>query len=85
MLESWVKRPVELFAYPNGGIGDFSQREAGFLRKVGFVLGCTQVPGYASSTSDPFALPRFDIGQGHTPRVFKAYVSGFLPRLKGVN
>jgi peptidoglycan/xylan/chitin deacetylase (PgdA/CDA1 family) len=69
IAESWkrvsseLSRPVPIFAYPNGQIGDFSEREAQTLARLGLdaVVG---YPGYATgedirSPQKRFYVPRF--------------------------
>ncbi len=83
-LEMLTGRRVDLFAYPNGCPGDFTSRDQELLKQAGFLFACTQSPGYLSPRSSFYALPRFDIGQGHSGVIFRAYVSGVIPQLRGM-
>jgi len=59
-LESIVKAPVRLFAYPNGKPGqDYGQRHAGIVKDLGFDAAVATHWGAAQYGSDPFQLPRF--------------------------
>lgn len=58
-LETLAEHPVDLFAYPNGRLGDdYSARHAEIAREVGFSLAVSTHPGVADAASDPFQLPR---------------------------
>jgi peptidoglycan/xylan/chitin deacetylase (PgdA/CDA1 family) len=73
LTESWARlcaearRPVPVFCYPNGGWQDFSAREIGMLRKLGFLGAVVGEPGYASALSfqsydnAPFKVQRFGL------------------------
>ena len=64
-LKSRVSRPVPIFAYPNGGPGDFGRREIDTLRRCGFMGAVTTLPGYGSrhhlraSETSRYLIPRF--------------------------
>jgi peptidoglycan/xylan/chitin deacetylase (PgdA/CDA1 family) len=59
-LEALTGAPVELFAYPNGRLGDdYELRHAALARDQGFLLAVATDPGVAGRDSDPFRLPRF--------------------------
>ncbi len=57
ILESWrrvcseARRPVPIFAYPNGRWQDFGPREIEVLRAAGFLGAVATVPGYNASAS----------------------------------
>ncbi|MEA3642018.1 MAG: polysaccharide deacetylase family protein [Lamprobacter sp.] len=59
-LETLLKRPVRLFAYPNGRPGkDYRPEHTIMLRELGFEAACSTAWGTACRDSDPFQLPRF--------------------------
>jgi peptidoglycan/xylan/chitin deacetylase (PgdA/CDA1 family) len=59
-LERIVRRPVPLFAYPNGVPDqDYSAEHVALVRECGFAAAVTTAWGAASSKSDRFQLPRF--------------------------
>jgi peptidoglycan/xylan/chitin deacetylase (PgdA/CDA1 family) len=69
--ESWhrlcqeARRPDPVFCYPNGGWGDFTDREVELVRQAGLIGAVVGEPGYASSIpfrqspTAPFMVRRF--------------------------
>ncbi len=57
-LERLSGQAVLHFAYPFGGKDAFDDHSVDAVRSAGFETACTTIPGNASSTSDPFRLPR---------------------------
>jgi peptidoglycan/xylan/chitin deacetylase (PgdA/CDA1 family) len=60
ILENWIQKPVNFFAYPNG---NYSQREINTLKSNEFEMAFTTKPDYISldSFKSPFEIPRFDV------------------------
>lgn len=60
ILESWLNRPVESFAYPNGS---YTSREIDMLKTSGYRIAFTTKPEYIRPhhLETPFELPRFDV------------------------
>ncbi len=59
-LEALVRRPVTLFAYPNGRPGwDYGPEHVAAVRNAGFRGAVSTGPGAARPGSDPFQIPRF--------------------------
>ena len=59
-LERIVRRPVPLFAYPNGVPNqDYSAEHVALARECGFTAAVSTAWGAASMRSDRFQLPRF--------------------------
>lgn len=59
-LESALRRPVRLFAYPNGQPGrDYGDLHVRFVRDLGFDAGFSTSRGAAAPGCDPFQIPRF--------------------------
>ncbi len=60
ILENWIQKPVNFFAYPNG---NYSQREINTLKSNEFDMAFTTKPEYVSldSFKSPFEIPRFDV------------------------
>lgn len=75
-IEGCTGRPCELFSYPNGASGDFGPREERALSEMGYAGAVTQIPGFNTARSDPYALRRINIGRGLSPETFEALVSG---------
>jgi peptidoglycan/xylan/chitin deacetylase (PgdA/CDA1 family) len=59
-LEEIVDAPVRVFAYPNGRpMQDYDARHVAIVRRLGFRAAVSTAAGTATSSSDPFQLPRF--------------------------
>jgi peptidoglycan/xylan/chitin deacetylase (PgdA/CDA1 family) len=59
-LESILREPVTLFAYPNGKPDvDYLPAHVDMVRQLGFGLAVSTVAGVATTESDPMELPRF--------------------------
>jgi len=50
------------FAYPHGGVEDFSPRTVELVREAGYASACTAIPGLAGAGTDPLRLPRLTVG-----------------------
>lgn len=85
ITESWsrlcaeVEKPVPIFCYPNGQMGDFGQREILVFRKLGFSGAVVGVPGFAEPKSGKdidwsFKVPRFSYPASYSDLI--QYVSG---------
>jgi peptidoglycan/xylan/chitin deacetylase (PgdA/CDA1 family) len=58
-LEALIRRPVRLFAYPNGKVGqDFDARHVEMVRQAGFFAAFTTAAGAITGDQDRFQLPR---------------------------
>lgn len=77
-------RPPDIFAYPNGHVGDFDDRTKAALRRNGIRWALSTSSGFATKDSDPLELPRIGIGSDQSDALFQLRVSGALPlrRLK---
>jgi peptidoglycan/xylan/chitin deacetylase (PgdA/CDA1 family) len=59
-LESLIRQPVTLFAYPNGKQGtDYTAVHVELAREAGFTAACAGTWGAADKSSDLFQIPRF--------------------------
>jgi peptidoglycan/xylan/chitin deacetylase (PgdA/CDA1 family) len=58
-LEGLLGERLQVFAYPNGKAGDFGPAHARMVRELGYAAAVTTLPGVATATTDPYALPRF--------------------------
>ena len=86
IAESWARlraearNPVPIFCYPNGGWGDFGEREIAALHALGFMGALASEPGYASawafrrSEDNRFKVQRFGFPD-ELPHMVQ-YVSG---------
>lgn len=57
-LEEILGRPVSFFAYPFGGLWDYSPRTVALVRQAGFRGACANFPGVVGRFTDPWQLPR---------------------------
>ncbi|MFC5477627.1 polysaccharide deacetylase family protein [Massilia suwonensis] len=58
-LEALVGKPVRLFAYPNGKVGqDYDARHVEMVRQAGFFAAFTTAVGAITGDQDRFQLPR---------------------------
>ena len=58
-LEALVGKPVRLFAYPNGKVGqDYDIRHVDMVRQAGFFAAFTTAVGAITGDQDRFQLPR---------------------------
>jgi poly-beta-1,6-N-acetyl-D-glucosamine N-deacetylase len=62
-LELWTGRRVESFAYPEGL---FNGLERGVLEEFGYKLAATTIADFISEATDPYLVPRFNVGD-NTP------------------
>jgi peptidoglycan/xylan/chitin deacetylase (PgdA/CDA1 family) len=59
-LESIVRQPIKLFAYPNGKPStDYTAAHVRIAKELGFVAALSTAPGAARVGDDPHQLPRF--------------------------
>jgi peptidoglycan/xylan/chitin deacetylase (PgdA/CDA1 family) len=60
ILESWIKKPVKYFAYPNGF---FSEREVKYIKQAGYEKAFTTKGQYISKKilTEEINIPRFEI------------------------
>jgi peptidoglycan/xylan/chitin deacetylase (PgdA/CDA1 family) len=85
-VEQKVGRPVEFFAYPNGGWSDFDAGIIAMVRECGFKAACSTISAEHFNETDRYRLPRTDItenicravGGGFSLPMFSVKVSGML-------
>ena len=85
-LEAILQRPVEAFAYPNGRYEDFNEMVVKEAKDAGYRHAVTTMPGFNSTTTDPFMLKRIevhdrmcsDVRGGFSPTLFWANVFGMF-------
>jgi peptidoglycan/xylan/chitin deacetylase (PgdA/CDA1 family) len=58
VLEDWLNKPVETFAYPNG---QHDERSECLLAAAGYRLAATTESGFVSRKNDPWRIPRFSV------------------------
>jgi peptidoglycan/xylan/chitin deacetylase (PgdA/CDA1 family) len=57
-LSEMLDEPVVTFAYPNGKVGDYTERAKILLKECGYKCAVTTVSGFNPSFADPFELKR---------------------------
>lgn len=82
-IRNELSNPSDVFCYPVGRAGDFSERDAKVALEAGFRAAVSAVPGYlteASLKAGQFSLPRFTFPNSKTD--FLQYCS-WIEYLKG--
>lgn len=67
-LSDMLRYPVRYFAYPNGSMRDFSEREINILQQSGISMAFSTINGYADS-ADLFRIKRIGITRGNVTHV----------------
>jgi peptidoglycan/xylan/chitin deacetylase (PgdA/CDA1 family) len=57
-LEKILGKEITGFAYPFGGINNFTEETVQIARESGYAYACANIQGRVSKMSDPYALPR---------------------------
>ncbi len=76
-LEDLIGRPVNSFAYPYGGYGDYSPASIACAREAGYRSACTTLPGKVDGDTDRFQLNRVAVGDWNGEE-FERFLSGYL-------
>ncbi len=82
LIRRWTNRPVTLFSFPNGALGDFGEQDKDVLRSLSVQAAVTGIPGTNRVGSDPLELKRYPVGIHHDCAAFVAEVTGFRSALK---
>ncbi len=61
IVTAHVRKPLTIFAYPNGGKSDFNESAKKVLARCGFTSSLTTIPGPVTEKSDPFSIPRYTL------------------------
>lgn len=75
LLESWIRRPVNCFAYPNGNYNDMVVSS---LKESGFKCSLTTASRLWKRGESYFTIPRIGIGRYDSLDYFKVKISGGL-------
>ena len=78
-IESEIGLEVTTFAYPNGGSSDFSSEVVGLVKKTGYEMAFSLMPGpasFAEVRKDKFTIRRIFIGNSDTLPRFAAKLMG---------
>jgi peptidoglycan/xylan/chitin deacetylase (PgdA/CDA1 family) len=82
LIEKNTGRAPRLFAYPNGGLGDYNAATEQALRQCGFRCALTTVEGFNPQDRPVFELRRFAVSddtEWHDPEMM---TSGLLPMIR---
>jgi len=77
-VESHTGRPCRVFAYPNGGPGDFGSREQEALADIGYSCAFTQMGAHSHLRTPRFALPRANVRRSYDALMFASATAGLL-------
>jgi hypothetical protein len=67
VIEQRLGKPVQTFAYPNGGRTDFDEFTKLVVREAGYLCAVTTLFGTNTVESDPFELRRGGPWEEHLP------------------
>lgn len=70
-LKKWSNHDIDVFAYPYGDKGSFSDDAIEVVRQLGFKAAATTVPGYIDDCSNMYALNRITVQPGWRLAKFK--------------
>ena len=79
LIELELGKPVETFAYPNGGRADFNTEIIAAARDAGYKLAFTLLPGsnfFRQLRADPYTIRRVFLSHGDSFPRFVAKVNG---------
>lgn len=57
-LEAIIDKPVDSFSYPYGTRSSYTADTAALVADAGFTCACSNFPGVANRSSDPYQIPR---------------------------
>jgi peptidoglycan/xylan/chitin deacetylase (PgdA/CDA1 family) len=80
-VEEWTSKPVRVFAYPNGELGDFGEVDKEALREAGILAAVSGIGGANALGDDPLELRRYPVALHHDEAGFRAEVTGFRTTL----
>jgi peptidoglycan/xylan/chitin deacetylase (PgdA/CDA1 family) len=76
-LSEITGQPIVGFSYPYGQRRDYSLQSVAIVRECGFAYACSNFPGYVTSQSDLFQMPRYVIRDWRADE-FAARLEGWL-------
>lgn len=80
-LEAMTGRPVAVFAYPNGGRGDFDEATKRELREAGYAASFSTIHGLHRPGDDLFEIRRVGVNDRWTYEELETRASGVLKAL----
>ncbi len=76
LIEREIGKECNLFCYPNGGPGDFSEETEAILKQLGFHCSLTTVGGFVEPGGSPFLLKRLGVTNDLTVLQLEAMMCG---------
>ncbi|MGH2757044.1 MAG: polysaccharide deacetylase family protein, partial [Actinomycetota bacterium] len=76
LLESWLEREVQFFAFPFGDVSSYSIETAAIVRDAGYKGAMTLLPGINTLRQNPFELHRDCLDDVPPGMVMKSWLSG---------
>lgn len=73
-----------LFAYPNGGVGDYDSETVRMLQSCGITTAVTTIEGHNDSKTSLMELKRYGIGANTSLANFKLLVHNIIPHMKSL-
>lgn len=83
IIEERTGARCDLFCYPNGTPGDFTDESEALAREAGYRTTLTTVAGWNAPNTSPFALRRLGVNNELNLTRFRLMVSGVMARLEG--
>lgn len=83
-LERIVKRPVDFFAYPNGGIEDFAAQHKAILRRSGYKAAFSLTQARTLVNRDVMEISRINVAPEDSTRSLLFRCTGVTPAIKYV-
>jgi peptidoglycan/xylan/chitin deacetylase (PgdA/CDA1 family) len=77
-IEQHTRQECYSFAYPNGGWGDFSERDKRAVRRAGYRCGLAVLGGLNRKNADLFALQRVNVRRQYELPMLDAAATGLL-------
>jgi peptidoglycan/xylan/chitin deacetylase (PgdA/CDA1 family) len=74
-IEHEISLPCRCFAYPNGGLGDFTSESQEALRKAQYEFAFTTNPSFCSTAQNPLCLGRVVIPNHPSLKQFRTHIS----------
>lgn len=83
-LEQIAGHPVEFFAYPNGGQGDFDERHKHMLRNAGYKVAFSLTYRRSPISEDTLNVSRINVNPEDTLESFDFHNSGIVTYVKSM-
>ncbi|MFQ5631374.1 MAG: polysaccharide deacetylase family protein, partial [bacterium] len=81
-IETHLKKPCDLFSYPNGSERDFAKRDQATLQSLGYRAAFSQISGFNALGDNLYAIKRINIARSNNFSFFLAKITGVQPMIK---